>query len=139
MPTIFETEDCSRCWGSGHYSRCPGYGTKCFQCRGSGKQLTARGAAAYAYMESLLTEKSASEFKVGEWYKWAHAKSHKIVRIGHDADGRIELHNAKGVTVVPFHMMLKLVPDDVGLKVLQSKALEYQATLTEAGKPRKGL
>lgn len=30
---------CSRCGGGGHYSYCQQYGTKCFKCHGSGKQL----------------------------------------------------------------------------------------------------
>ncbi len=32
-------EQCSRCGGSGHFSRCQMYGTTCFKCRGNGKQL----------------------------------------------------------------------------------------------------
>lgn len=32
-------EVCSRCAGSGHFSRCQQYGTMCFGCSGSGKQM----------------------------------------------------------------------------------------------------
>lgn len=42
-------EACSRCWGSGHYSFCPGYGTRCFKCGGAGSyapKLTAKLFAA---------------------------------------------------------------------------------------------
>lgn len=32
-------ETCSRCGGSGHYSYCDMYGTRCFKCAGSGLQM----------------------------------------------------------------------------------------------------
>lgn len=34
---IIATRDCGRCGGTGHYSYCERFGTKCFGCGGSGK------------------------------------------------------------------------------------------------------
>lgn len=50
----FETRSCTRCGGGGHYSFCPGYGTRCFKCRGTGVIYTKRGAVAAAYFYDLL-------------------------------------------------------------------------------------
>lgn len=35
---VIATRPCSRCGGSGHYSYCQMYGTRCFKCGGSGKE-----------------------------------------------------------------------------------------------------
>ena len=43
----FEVAHCTRCGGSGHFSYCQMYGTRCFQCVGSGKAYTDRGQAAF--------------------------------------------------------------------------------------------
>lgn len=53
----FESEVCTRCGGSGNFSRCAMYGTRCFRCAGAGKTLTKRGAAAKAYRETLRTKR----------------------------------------------------------------------------------
>lgn len=52
---MFETTKCSRCMGSGHYSRCEMYGTTCFGCHGTGKVLSKRGRAALARFVVLTT------------------------------------------------------------------------------------
>ncbi|VVB52868.1 Uncharacterised protein [uncultured archaeon] len=44
--TIFETETCGRCGGSGRHSYCQMYGDTCFGCSGSGKRYSKRGQAA---------------------------------------------------------------------------------------------
>lgn len=61
-----ETETCSRCGGSGNYSYCQRFGTKCFKCMGAGKALTKRGAVAAAYLETLRS-KRADAVVVGDW------------------------------------------------------------------------
>ena len=63
--TIFESEVCPRCGGSGHYSFNLVDGTKCYGCGGSGHRLTKRGAVAKQfYLDSLL--KPLSEIKSGD-------------------------------------------------------------------------
>jgi len=42
----YDTETCSRCGGSGHYSYNQRTGTICFKCGGAGTQLTRAGAKA---------------------------------------------------------------------------------------------
>jgi hypothetical protein len=60
----FECITCNRCDGTGHFSYCPGYGTRCFKCNGDKVILTGRGAAAHGmYMKAM--EVSYSEVKAG--------------------------------------------------------------------------
>lgn len=61
----FETTECSRCGGSGHYSYCQQYGTVCFKCHGRGTTLTRRGAAAHEIYTASLT-RPASDVRVGQ-------------------------------------------------------------------------
>lgn len=65
MKTRFETETCSRCNGSGSYSYCQTYGSKCFKCAGSGRVLSKRGAVAKAYHAKLCMV-PASQVKLGD-------------------------------------------------------------------------
>ena len=52
----YETEACSRCGGSGHYSYNQISGTRCFKCGGGKTQLTRRGARARTAVESYKTD-----------------------------------------------------------------------------------
>ncbi len=60
-----ERETCSRCGGSGHYSYCQRYGTRCFKCGGKGVVLSKRGAVAKAYL-TRLRSRPACELKPGD-------------------------------------------------------------------------
>lgn len=62
---MFESVTCSRCGGTGQFSYCLRYGTKCFKCGGHKKVLTKRGAAASQYLRELRS-KPAGELKVGD-------------------------------------------------------------------------
>jgi hypothetical protein len=42
----YEMKTCGRCGGSGNYSYCAMYGTRCFKCGGSKRVLSAAGAKA---------------------------------------------------------------------------------------------
>ena len=64
MKVRFETTECSRCGGSGHYSFTPMYGTTCFKCSGSGTEMTRTGSKAHAIYEAAMTI-PASEVKTG--------------------------------------------------------------------------
>jgi hypothetical protein len=61
----FEIETCSRCGGSGEYSYCQSYGTRCFKCAGTKVTLTTRGKAAAVFLRKLRT-KTAGEVQFGE-------------------------------------------------------------------------
>ena len=65
MGLLFENETCSRCGGSGNYSYCQMYGTRCFKCHGSKVVLTKRGAAAQAYLVQLQTM-ALKDLKAGQ-------------------------------------------------------------------------
>jgi hypothetical protein len=60
----FELESCSRCGGSGKYSYCQSYGTKCFKCGGSGVTITKRGGAAREFFNESL-KRHTNELEVG--------------------------------------------------------------------------
>lgn len=64
----FETEDCSRCGGSGEYSSCAMYGKTCFKCRGGKIQLTRRGIAARKAFDAVMDrmDKTWAEVKPGD-------------------------------------------------------------------------
>src|SRR5262245_6075925 len=63
--TLFESQTCSRCGGTGHYSYCQMHGTTCFKCGGKGVTLTKRGSAAQAWFTAQKM-RPASEIKVGD-------------------------------------------------------------------------
>jgi hypothetical protein len=66
---IFATESCSRCGGSGQYSYCQMYGTRCFKCGGAGWQFTKRGKADYERWRAAvdaITTKPVTELRVGD-------------------------------------------------------------------------
>lgn len=64
----FESETCSRCWGTGNYSYCQSYGTRCFKCHGKKKVLTKRGRVAYErYAETLKVP--VLSLKIGESFR----------------------------------------------------------------------
>jgi hypothetical protein len=161
--TVFETETCTRCHGSGNYSYCERYGTRCFKCAGRKVTLTARGEAARAYLENLQT-KSVKDLQVGD-RALTHGMTHGggsysyigtvtaiekgspstygtlengviisrvyetvCVTIEHPKYGK---HGCSGPETMTFRVY---GPDD---KAKIEKALQYQSTLTKAGKPRK--
>lgn len=60
----FECINCNRCDGTGHFSYCTGYGTRCFKCAGNKVLLTSRGAAAHGmYMKAM--EVAYADVKIG--------------------------------------------------------------------------
>src|SRR5215831_17238082 len=64
LTEAFETTPCTRCGGSGQYSYCQMFGTRCFGCAGKGVSYTKRGHAALDHARSLRTVK-AKDIKVG--------------------------------------------------------------------------
>lgn len=66
---IFETQSCSRCGGSGHYSYCTMYGTKCFKCGGTKRFFTKHGQrdlARYQAAVDAVTLKPVADLKPGD-------------------------------------------------------------------------
>lgn len=132
MATVFETETCSRCGGSGHYSYCQMYGTVCFKCGGSGKYYTKRGGVAHDYYVRLNT-RSIAELKVGDYIR-DNGKNRAIIEI--DLEKRIV--RTSNCTFQD-HTEFRVIPTREQNEEYKAKALAYQATLTKAGKPYKNI
>jgi hypothetical protein len=165
-PTEFETQTCSRCGGSGNYSYCQTYGTTCFKCRGKGRVYTKRGAAAKAYLLELRS-KPGSAIKPGDrvwetivtnggavgnaWYKVETIEPLTLENAGcwQIVDGvktipanalKVNLRYGKSYTLqTTFGLESKYLvkPDAATGEATMKQALEYQATLTKQGTPRK--
>lgn len=135
--TAFETEACSRCGGSGEYSYNQIDGTKCFGCGGNGRQYTARGHQAHQFYVRLM-QKRAADFAVGETYKYDHCQR-RITAIGPDTlnPGSIRIDSRGFCLVTGPDMLLQLVPAVEVRDAALKQALDFQASLTKAGKPRK--
>ena len=52
----YDTEACGRCGGSGNYSYCSMYGTRCFKCAGRKWTLTRAGAKASAAVAAFIKD-----------------------------------------------------------------------------------
>lgn len=64
----YERGACGRCGGSGEYSYCAMYGTRCFGCGGSGTKLTRNGKRAANAVTKFIHERYAKpieEIRVG--------------------------------------------------------------------------
>lgn len=137
--TAFETETCSRCGGSGEYSYNQIDGTKCFGCGGNGQQYTPRGRQARQFYVKIM-QKRAVDFAVGETYKDGTDRcQRRIVAIGPDElnSGSIRIDSKGFCLVTGPDMLLQLVPTAEVRDAALKQALDFQATLTKAGKPRK--
>lgn len=69
LPRVtFETTECTRCGGTGHYSFNLIHGTTCFKCGGRKVQLSRRGAAACKAWDALMAamETPVDQVKVGD-------------------------------------------------------------------------
>jgi hypothetical protein len=160
--TKLESETCSRCGGSGQYSRCSWYGTTCFRCRGRKVTFTKRGEAAQRFLQGLRS-KPAREFAVGDLFwldgvpGFTKSAFHKITAIKvHSAAEKIAKgHRSESNGVeVPQRDTLILEAEKTryecdadtiirkGCTVEEkaatlAQALAFQATLTKTGKPMK--
>ena len=154
MPTIFETEVCSRCGGTGHYSF-NGEHSRCYKCDGQNgaRAFTKRGAAAKAFYEASLTV-PVCEIKPGMMVRditrgIKQLTVEKIETYMPTARGwingieipkkeHIRFTNAKGMSIsYATDDVARIVPDEALNAVKKAEALAYQETLTKTGQPRK--
>ncbi len=63
-----ETQSCTRCGGSGHYSYCQSHGTTCFKCGGNRIIFSKRGSMANAFLTAIRS-KPIDQVKVGDKVK----------------------------------------------------------------------
>lgn len=152
MATVFETEICSRCGGTGQYSF-NGEHSRCYKCDGKNgcRAYTKRGAAAKAYYEAKL-QVPATEIKVGDkirqmpYIKQLTVATVKVyMPTGRAWTNGVELprkehvrfQNETGLAIsVAVDEMVRRLPTVEENEVAIADALAYQETLTKAGKPR---
>ena len=152
--TKFETETCTRCHGSGHFSRCQQYGTTCFKCRGRGITLSKRGQAAADYLSSLRSKRVA-DLVVGDevwsdnpfmgkpgWFAVTHiepCKETASVTTGNvttTITDRINVNCAeagRGMYGASPDTMVRVRVTGALADETLAKALAYQASLTASG------
>ena len=152
--TEWERVICSRCGGSGQYSYCQSYGTTCFKCGGKKKVLTARAMAALAWL------KGQRQTPVGQLVAGMKVRTTDLTLSGqvvsrvqvlreidyqsgtkYMKDGKwhsyIALNFDKGSVMMFPESTVEVIPTDESERVAQVRAaIEYQNTLTKAGKPR---
>jgi hypothetical protein len=157
---LFENEMCSRCGGSGQYSYCQSYGTRCFKCHGDTVTLTKRGMAAQRWFNAKKM-KPAREAKVGDKivfdgipgfsksrvveinfvgyrendgnkYKGKDGEWHSFLEVsGLDAKGERCANHCFEDSDIKMHV------SGEALVALRAEAKAYEATLTKAGTVRK--
>jgi len=145
----FEIETCSRCGGSGQYSYCTMYGSRCFKCAGKRVVLTKRGSAAKVFFDALFVV-PASTIKVGDviFSGGLNNKKRRVLAVVPECYGCCSIVDGVKIPSTKIEMegltfyahsdtlVTKCEPKALYEERL-AKALEYQASLTKAGKPRK--
>lgn len=129
----FESEECSRCHGTGKHSRCQMYGDTCFRCGGKGRTLTARGEAAQAYLRTLRS-KRLDAIQPGDvvYHRGGGPIAASWETVG---EGWVAARLASGWA--PESMVRVRQSREQGAATWDA-ALAYQATLTKAGTVRRG-
>ena len=143
----YETETCTRCAGSGHFSYNRMTGTRCFKCGGEKITYTKRGAAALAFAKSLANRK-VETICIGEVVLFGNGGRLTVVSTAIEKSG-VSTKNQETGEWVPM-MQINLtgpkftksfyVGDTVRVPLTTAQADEviaYQENLTKAGKPRK--
>ena len=158
---LFENEICTRCGGTGRYSRCMTmdgpYGQEtCFKCSGKHNVLTKRGAVCQELFTRSLS-KQAWQIKVGDFIKPQGSRHFKTVtesyfqwdRIGGYSclpiDGKYQNHYnwilvcekaCYQMTTSPQHV-IRVGWVTEHKQRIADLCLEYQGLLTKQGKPMK--
>jgi len=146
MTTAFETESCSRCGGSGHYSF-NGTHSRCYKCDGKndGQAYTKRGRAAkdfYLALKSVVP----TNVKIGDKIRTLNFKQLTVAEITRSIHPMMSKSTVEGFLFTNEHGKADWVSNNGSVHLIPSaeqnesfiaQALAYQATLTKAGKPRK--
>lgn len=147
----FEKVTCTRCGGTGHYSYCQRYGTRCFKCGGAGTTYTKRGSLALNFYTDSLKVR-AGDIRPGDLVcsQGANPKFHRVVEAGyHVSSSRWRADNDQWQPFftlacddyhMHFHSDSAMVLKGWTTEEKQAKlkaALEFQDSLTKLGKPRK--
>lgn len=144
--TKFETVVCGRCGGTGHYSFNQIDGTMCYGCRGVGAVYTKRGLEAKRFFDESLSV-PAKDVNIGDFIQcWAgDPKYYKVTDKSYETinDGRVCVQLV--MSTDKYHCVyrsnqeqrIKVHTDTQTKQAKLKAALEYQETLTKAGKVKK--
>ena len=147
MATAFETEVCSRCGGTGHYSH-NGEHSRCYKCDGKNgaRAYTKRGKAAKEYYLAKF-QVPASSVAVGDLVSSNGIKirvleikqgTRTAVINGIQKEVRVvTLTGEKNALEMAESAIIRRFPSETENEAAIKDALAYQATLTKQGKPRK--
>jgi len=156
LDTVFEKQTCTRCGGSGRYSFNLKDRDTCYGCNGKGEQFTARGLAAAKFLTASL-KVPAEQIKVGDVIRfefhdisfWA-----PVSEVQNGSDAKYRKPDGSWVDCSTFTLWcvrkgrrygfgantqdgVRISHDAASKQAKVTAALEYQATLTKAGKPSK--
>lgn len=163
----FETTSCGRCSGTGYTGFTWVHGGVCFRCGGVGSPLTTRGRMAQDYFNALLSKpvgdvkvgdviRFESVTMGGGTLKTfatvtaiGVVPSRSRVMVGNEwvpCPDQVRIDGTKTYTggetrefrgYVALDGMVRMAADVEQKQAAVAKALEFQATLTKTGKPRK--
>lgn len=164
MTLKLESETCSRCGGTGNYSYCQMYGTRCFKCAGRKEVLTKRGAAAANFLREIRS-RLINDLKPGDWIQvgcvtmggtpyneWAKVIEVRLSNLETEScwidketgERRsyilVKTENKKGETHATYTFADRkfvLWGTKEERQEWIDRTMAYQATLTKQGKPRK--
>lgn len=148
----FERETCSRCGGTGHYSYNQISGSTCFKCHGHREVLTARGAAAHAWLKAKWAM-PARDVLPGMVIMWA-GNTYNVQSVAWDlksssksrslptdpwvdAPPAVRIEGVKHGCVLQPDTEVQLKPPAAQRLADLAAAIEYQNSLTKAGTVRK--
>lgn len=142
----YETETCSRCNGSGHYSYNQMTGTRCFKCHGNTVVYTKRGSAAVKFAEELRSL-PVSEISVGDRIYWGKGGRITVTAISEPHESGVSVvRDGKWVPCMQITLTGKTLTrafniDDTvrrgWTQDMVDQVERFQTNLTKAGKPRK--
>lgn len=138
LADVLETETCTRCGGSGHYSWNSKDGTRCYKCGGQGSHLSKRGAAALDYWKFLFSCE-ARYVQIGDRIleTYPTTRWRKVIGIEREGETHIRFQIGETQFTTPFvGDAVRVGERDFKLTGLKAIAA-YQDSLTKAGKPRK--
>lgn len=140
-----ERVTCTRCGGSGSYSYCSAYGTRCFKCSGKGKTLTKRGVLAVQYINSLRVKSiPALDVQVGDFIETSSlfglSRGYREVLKKEINSGGSVSFDVKGTDIGYTYQetsKVKTLSRDVSEIESWMAGISLQNSLTKAGKPSK--
>lgn len=129
LSELFETQECSRCGGTGRYSWCQKYGDRCFKCAGSGRQFSKRGEAARSWYVQRLSV-PVTELKPGDrvWDESVMGSAWRTVKsVSVNDDGTANVVFMNGHELMRWTGSMRKSWTESELQPLRDQALTLQA------------